>query len=330
MAATEQPRPRSVPRPRPTGSSPTLDEEYYLHFAGHKETLDARGDLRALRTSSRGSRRRQRLEGGPIELWRFACEGFLGDLTREHQERIAQVETELEATVDGETIPYRMLRVAMSNEPDRDRRAAARADAAAPARRASEPACISRRRRSTARPSTRSAPRTTTSSTSASASASTSSASECRDAPRRDREALGAGRRQALPLAARDRPRRRPPCGRRAPLPRARARPALPARAHAAGARGDARRPRDRPALTGERPPRPRAAPGQGAARVLRADRGAGQGDARDPADRRQRRLGGALPRGRPHRALRAHLGRRCRWRPSASATWRSPRAGRC
>ena len=32
-----------------------------------------------------------------------------------------------------------------------------------------------------------------------------------------------------------------------------------------------------------------------------------GQGDARDPADRRQGRLGGALPRGRPHRALRAH-----------------------
>src|SRR5207244_3976435 len=32
------------------------------------------------------------------------------------------VETELEVTVDGQAIPYRMLRVATSNEPDRDTR----------------------------------------------------------------------------------------------------------------------------------------------------------------------------------------------------------------
>jgi oligoendopeptidase F len=60
------------------------------------------------------------METAPTELWRFACEGFLGNLTREHQARVAKVETELEATVDGKTIPYRMLRVASSNEPDRD------------------------------------------------------------------------------------------------------------------------------------------------------------------------------------------------------------------
>src|SRR3954451_16906803 len=64
------------------------------------------------------------MEGAPTELWRFACEGFLGNLTREHQSRVARVEAELEATVDGQTIPYRMLRVAMSNEPDRDKRRA--------------------------------------------------------------------------------------------------------------------------------------------------------------------------------------------------------------
>jgi oligoendopeptidase F len=62
------------------------------------------------------------MHGAPTELWRFACEGYLGNLTREHQARVAQVETELEATVDGRTIPYRMLRVALSNEPDRDTR----------------------------------------------------------------------------------------------------------------------------------------------------------------------------------------------------------------
>ena len=104
-----------------------LDEEYYLHFAGLKETLDVEEvyeryeELTRLETA-------QRMEGAPTELWRFACEGFLGNLTREHQARMARVEAELEATVDGETIPYRMLRVVMSNEPDRDKRAAARGD----------------------------------------------------------------------------------------------------------------------------------------------------------------------------------------------------------
>jgi hypothetical protein len=98
-----------------------LDEEFYLHYAGHKETLDVEAiyerhkDLTRLETA-------QRLEGAPTELWRFACEGFLGNLTRSHQERLARVEAELEATVDGETIPYRMLRSALSNEPDRARR----------------------------------------------------------------------------------------------------------------------------------------------------------------------------------------------------------------
>jgi hypothetical protein len=98
-----------------------LDEEYYLHFAGLKETLDVEEvyeryeDLTRLETA-------QGLRGAPTELWRFACEGYLGNLTREHQARVAKAEAELEATVDGETVPYRMLRVAMSNEPDRDRR----------------------------------------------------------------------------------------------------------------------------------------------------------------------------------------------------------------
>ncbi|HUZ82319.1 MAG TPA: hypothetical protein VMU73_08740, partial [Gaiellaceae bacterium] len=98
-----------------------LDEEYYLHFAGLKDTLDVEqvyeryDELTRLATA-------QRMEGAPVELWRFACEGFLGNLTRAHQARVAKVEAELEATVDGETHPYRMLRVVMSNEADRDAR----------------------------------------------------------------------------------------------------------------------------------------------------------------------------------------------------------------
>ena len=98
-----------------------LDEEYYLHFSGQKQSLDVEQvyenyeDLTRIETA-------QQMRGAPTELWRFACEGFLGNLTRAHQARLASVEAELEATVDGETIPYRMLRVAMSNEPDRDKR----------------------------------------------------------------------------------------------------------------------------------------------------------------------------------------------------------------
>jgi oligoendopeptidase F len=98
-----------------------LDEEYYLHYAGHKETLEVEQiyerheELTRLETA-------QSLEQAPVELWRFACEGYLGNLTREHQEKVAAIEAELEATVDGETIPFRMLRVVLANEPDRDRR----------------------------------------------------------------------------------------------------------------------------------------------------------------------------------------------------------------
>jgi hypothetical protein len=98
-----------------------LDEEHYLHYAGHKDTLDIEeiyerhATLTQLDTATS-------LEGGPRELWRFASEGFLGNLTRSHAERLAAAESELSVTVDGETIPYRMLRVVLANEPDRDRR----------------------------------------------------------------------------------------------------------------------------------------------------------------------------------------------------------------
>ena len=98
-----------------------LDEEFYLHYAGHKETLDLEA-IYARHESLSKVETAQRLEGAPTELWRFACEGFLSGLTREHQEKLAKVESELETTVDGETIPFRMLRSAISNEPDRDRR----------------------------------------------------------------------------------------------------------------------------------------------------------------------------------------------------------------
>src|SRR5439155_10591239 len=56
------------------------------------------------------------------ELWHFACEGYVGKLTRGHAERLAALEAELEVSVDREAIPFRMLRPTIANEPDRSRR----------------------------------------------------------------------------------------------------------------------------------------------------------------------------------------------------------------
>ena len=104
-----------------------LDEEYYLHYAGLKDRLELESiyerhamlteleNVQALGTSVNGDRRIR-------ELWHFGCEGYIGKLTREHAEKEAALEAELEVTVDGETIPFRMLRPTMANEPDRARR----------------------------------------------------------------------------------------------------------------------------------------------------------------------------------------------------------------
>lgn len=105
-----------------------LDEETYLHFAGHKETLDL-GPIYerherltkldtalALGASVDGDRRTR-------ELWKFACEGYLGNFVSEEAERVAELEATLTATVDGEEVPFRMLRPRLMNEEDRDARA---------------------------------------------------------------------------------------------------------------------------------------------------------------------------------------------------------------
>ena len=83
---------------------------------------------------------------------------------------------------------------------------------------------------------------------------------------------------------------------------------AVPGREDAARARGHAHGHGRRPPLAGERRARRRAAPEEEPARVLRPDRDSRPRRPRHPADGRRRRLARALPRGRPHRALREHL----------------------
>ncbi len=102
-----------------------LDEETYLHFAGLKETYDLApiyerherltqlDTALALGASVDGDRRRR-------ELWKFACEGYLANFVSEEAERVAELEATLTATVDGEEIPFRMLKPRVGNEEDRD------------------------------------------------------------------------------------------------------------------------------------------------------------------------------------------------------------------
>jgi oligoendopeptidase F len=104
-----------------------LDEEYYLHYAGHKDTLDLKPLYERypdLSTLEQAQALGEAADGdsGVSELWRFASENFLAELTREHSEKTAALEAELEATVDGETIPFRMIRPTMANSEDRAKR----------------------------------------------------------------------------------------------------------------------------------------------------------------------------------------------------------------
>jgi hypothetical protein len=104
-----------------------LDEEYYRHYAGLKD----RFDLAAIYERHRNLTGKELVQsigltvnGGARvrELWRFACEGYLGELTRSHAEKLAELEAELQITVDGEDVPFRMVRSALANEPDRTKR----------------------------------------------------------------------------------------------------------------------------------------------------------------------------------------------------------------
>ncbi len=105
-----------------------LDEEYYLHFAGHKEAFELEpiyerfADLTTLDACERVGAAAEEGSAGEVELWRFACEGYLGNLTRAEAEEIAGLEASLTAEVDGEEIPFRMLKPSIANEPDRARR----------------------------------------------------------------------------------------------------------------------------------------------------------------------------------------------------------------
>jgi hypothetical protein len=104
-----------------------LDQEYYDHFAGLKTDFDLETVYRNyedITTLDQAQRMREAVDGtfGSTELWRFACEGYLGALTRRYEQDAATKEATLTATIDGEEIPFRMLRPTIANSEDRGRR----------------------------------------------------------------------------------------------------------------------------------------------------------------------------------------------------------------
>lgn len=106
-----------------------LDEEYYRHYAGLKEEFELgpiyerHADLFSLDACRRLGAAAAAGRPGDVELWRFACEGYIGERIRAASEEIAGLEATLTANVDGEQVGFRMLRPAIANEPARERRA---------------------------------------------------------------------------------------------------------------------------------------------------------------------------------------------------------------
>jgi hypothetical protein len=104
-------------------------EEYYLHFAGRKDDLDIEQiyeryeDLTSL-DAAVGLGQRVDGDRGVRELWEFACSGYLGNLAKRQEARVSELEATIDAPVDGQTIPYRMIRPTIANEPDRAKRQA--------------------------------------------------------------------------------------------------------------------------------------------------------------------------------------------------------------
>src|ERR671936_2335081 len=104
-----------------------LDQEFYFHYSGQKESFDlspiyerhrnltAPEVVQSIGLAVNGGARVR-------ELWRFACEGYFGELTREQAERVAALESEITVAFDGDEIPFRMVRPALANEADRAKR----------------------------------------------------------------------------------------------------------------------------------------------------------------------------------------------------------------
>jgi hypothetical protein len=101
-----------------------IGREYYLHFAGHKETFE----IEEIYDRHASLFTREAVEGlrgaGAPELLELAAEGHIGQASKAEAAELARREASLEVEADGETIPFRQALIAQANAGDPDRRAA--------------------------------------------------------------------------------------------------------------------------------------------------------------------------------------------------------------
>lgn len=104
-----------------------LEEEAYRHFSGLKPDLELGAIHERYRDLTSLEQARwigERVNGDERmrELWRFACEGYLGAVTRAEEECLAALEAGLKADIGAESIAFRMLGPEMANSGNRRRR----------------------------------------------------------------------------------------------------------------------------------------------------------------------------------------------------------------
>jgi len=109
-----------------------LDREYYLHFAGHKESFEIEAIYERharLFEQEVVERLREQLDGLRGDerrrcrfLLQLAIEGLIGQATKSQAAQLAEREAALEIEFDGETESYRQAVIVQSNEPDSERR----------------------------------------------------------------------------------------------------------------------------------------------------------------------------------------------------------------
>jgi hypothetical protein len=97
-------------------------EEEYRHFAGLKPTYEVAEIYRRNADLGAPEQVEALSDGAPRELLRFAAETHIGNGLRELSEQLANTEAVLTVDWDGGALPYRAVRPAIMNEPDRARR----------------------------------------------------------------------------------------------------------------------------------------------------------------------------------------------------------------
>ena len=312
----------------------SIDREYYLHYSGQQDEFEIEPIYdRHAALFAREAVDGLREAGAPAPLIEFAVQGLIGRETKEGVAELARREAALELEWDGAPMPYPLRRGGSGQrarpgppraswKTARNALLAERAEPALARAAGPLPRAHPRARVAVHAGHVRGASGDTDLGALARADGATSSSARRRATRTRVepelRSAAGAGLRSSC---------------RRADLTAFFRAPALdadfPERPAGAVAHRDAGRDGNRRGRAARGHDRHRAPAQEVAARVLLARAGARRGVPGDRPGRRPRGLRRAVPRGGPHRALRARGSPRCRWRRATWATTRSRRGSR-